>query len=538
MKTRTINAFFAGGFAVALLLSGGVQAAAPDAQTVVMTDHGAVRGAIRDGVREFKGIPYAAPPTGELRWKLPQPLKPWTGTLDATKYGSACPQLGRYNLTEPSENEDCLHINVTAPYSGKPEPKRPVIVWIHGGAFVGGSSALYPLDTMAKSGDAVVVSMNYRLGVFGFMPHPQFDKDDNGGYGLEDQRAALRWVKRNIAAFGGDPNNITLAAESAGASSVCMHILAPKETTGLFHKAIVQSGGCVHKLKSVAENSAKGTSVAEKVGCLDPATAPACMRTKEVKSLLQAASDVAGSDLLAYAPVFGTKTVPLQAADAVAQGKIVKVPLINGGNRDELRLYVAYAVQSGDTITEANYRDHLATEYGEANADAVLAQYPLKDYSSAPAALGTVTSDFTPNNGLNNCIYLQGGKMLGKSVKVYEYVFADRAAPPVTTDPGFEMGAVHSSELPYQFLHYSNTTALDGPDLAAPSQQLADQMMAYWTSFAKTGTPSAPNSPAWGTFKADGTVMKFDPGKVGNFDANAQHKCGFWKTLYPGILTE
>ncbi|MBC7908217.1 MAG: carboxylesterase family protein [Rhodospirillaceae bacterium] len=537
---RTIRALLAGMGISAVLLSGSVNAATTQADTIVKTDHGKVRGVIQNGVREFKGIPYAAPPVGDLRWVEPQPLKPWTGVLDATKYGSACPQLGRYGLTEASETEDCLHINVTAPYSGKREPnhKRPVIVWIHGGGFVGGSSALYPLDTMAKSGDAVVVSLNYRVGVFGFMPHPGFGKAHNGGYGLEDQRAAMRWVKRNIAAFGGDPNNITLAAESAGASSVCMHIVAPKETTGLFNKAIIQSGGCAHQLKSVAESSATGTTVAAKVGCLDAATAPACMRTKPVNDLLNAATEAMGSNLMTYAPSFGTDTVPLQPSVAIDSGQIVKVPMINGGNRDELRLYVAYAVQGGDVINAGNYSAHLESEYGKDKVDDVLAEYPLENYSSPPVALAAATSDFTLKNGLNNCIYLQGGKSLAKHVDVYEYVFADANAPPVTEDPGFEMGAVHSAELPYQFPHFSNTTKLDGPDLAPASQRLADQMMAYWTSFAKTGKPSAPNSPHWNKFTADKMVLQFEPGKVGYFDASDQHKCGFWKKQYPDILTK
>src|SRR5664279_2624486 len=156
-------------------------------QTQVVTSMGVVRGTVHDGVREFKGIPYAAPPTGELRWKLPQPLKPWKGILDASQYGNQCPQLSRYGLTEAAYNEDCLFLNVTTPeVRGQATAKLPVIVWIHGGAFVGGSSSLYPLAHMAQSGDIVMVSLNYRLGAFGFMGHPAFDSDYDGSYGLED----------------------------------------------------------------------------------------------------------------------------------------------------------------------------------------------------------------------------------------------------------------------------------------------------------------------------------------------------------------
>jgi len=537
MRTRIPAYLIAGIFVLLLSAFAHAQKSGAADPAVVKTRDGAVRGTIRDGVREFKGIAYAAPAVGNLRWTMPRPRAPWAGVLDATKYGSACPQVSRYGLTEASDDEDCLTVNVTTPDSGTPARRKPVFVWIHGGAFVGGSSALYPLDKLAKSGDMVVVSMNYRLGVFGFMPHPSFDKAHNGGYGLEDQRLALRWVKRNIAAFGGDPNNVTIAGESAGGAGVCMHVIAPNETRGLFNKAIMQSAGCATPLPTVAEGSKIGQTVAEVVGCGDAKTAVACLRKKLVKDLLDAATKAAGSSIMTYAPVIGAKTVPLQAAKAFASGKFVRVPMINGGTRDELRLYIAYDIQAGAKIDNANYADKIKAIYG-ANADAIVKQYPANNYPSAPSALGTVMSDFHPTVGLNNCIYLEAAKLITKRVPLYEFVFGDRDAPDVTTNPGFEMGAVHSSELPYQFPHFDNTTKVAGPDLKPASQQLAGQMMAYWTSFARTGRPTAANGPAWGLFKSDASVMRFEPGKVGPFDASAEHNCRFWKTLYPAILTQ
>lgn len=527
----------------ALVLMGGIRplhaAEAAVDPAVVMTDKGAVRGVVKEGVREFKGIPYARPPVGELRWALPQPAQEWKGVLDATQYGSDCPQVERYGTPESSDNEDCLSINVTVPYQGEEDlsRKRPVIVWIHGGAFEGGSSALYPLDYMARRGDVVMVSMNYRLGVFGFTAHPAFETDHNGGYGLEDQRAALRWVKSNIAAFGGDPDNVTIAGESAGGSGVCMHLLAPEETRGLFDKAIIQSAGCATPLPSVENGNKIGEEIAKQVGCTEASTALTCLREKPVKALLDAAKTVSGSHPLTFMPVIGNKTNPLPGSKAFPAGKFVQVPVIYGGTRDEMRLYVAYAVQAGQQITADNYAEVLKAPYGD-KVDAILKQYPLSNYSSAPTALGTVWSDFRPDIGINHCIYLESAKLMRKFVPVYQFVFADRNAPPVTPNPGFEMGAVHASELIYMFPHIDFTRKIAGPDLAPPAQKLSEQMVAYFTSFARSGKPSAPDAPAWGVFDRDDKVMNFEPGKLGYFDSTAAHHCGFWKAQYPSILTQ
>ncbi|MCC7024478.1 MAG: carboxylesterase family protein [Thermomicrobiales bacterium] len=502
---------------------------------IVPTESGPVRGVIHDGVREFRGIPYAKAPVGDLRWERPQPPAPWEGVLDATAYGSGCPQLSRYGLTEAGEDEGCLVLNVTTPAQPSATP-RPVIVWIHGGAFVGGSSALYPLAALALAGDAVVVSMNYRLGVFGFMAHPAFDAATSGGIGLEDQRAALRWVQRNIAAFGGDPGNVTIAGESAGGAGVCMHLIAPEETSGLFHKAIVQSAACEQPLRTVAENEALGLRIAALAGCGDAQTALACLRAAPVKTLLKAGAAAAGGDLTAFSPSIGNETVPRQGAEAIRSGNFARVPLLNGGNQREMLLYVAYDLQAGASITTETYDDHLRAAYSE-NATRVAAEYPLSAYPAAPVALGTALSDFTPTIGLGNCLFLQTGKDASGYVPVYQYEFADPAAPPVTENPGFAMGAVHSAELPYLFPRFSNTTRLDGPDLPPASQRLAEQMLAYWTSFARTGTPSAPDGPEWTPFRSPHAVMRFASDAVGEYDAAAAHHCAFWQELYPDRLS-
>lgn len=511
---------------------------------VVQTTAGKVAGFIRNGALEFRGIPFGVSVAGDNRWEMPKAAEPWDGILPAMHFKDACAQAARYGVTERSDNEDCLHLNVSLPYSGgKVAAKRPVIVWIHGGSFVGGSSSLYRLDELAKKANAVVVTMNYRLGVFGFMPHPTFGADRNGGYALEDQRLALRWVKENIAAFGGDPDSITLAGESAGAASVCMHLISPEETSGLFHKAIVQSGACVFRLRSVEERKSFGEAVAKEAGCFDPATALQCLRSKDPQTLI-AAGDAAGADdLMAFAPSYGTKTLPVQGLEAIESGRFIKVPVLNGGTRDELRLWVGYDVQAGRSYTAENYEQTIKALYGD-NAAEVVKQYPLSDFSSAPAALGSLMSDFRPDLGINHCLFLETARLMSRHVPVYQWEFADRQMPvlgvamPIRPDPGFELGAVHSAELNAFFPNFSNTKAISGPDLPPRSQKMADQMIATWASFIRTGRPTAKGVPAWKPYSQGATAIRFEPGRVRPFDPSSDHKCAFWKSLYPDYFAK
>ena len=505
---------------------------------IIATDRGFVRGVSGPGVRQFKGIPFAQPPVGERRFAPPESAVSWTGIRDASKYRSACPQLSRYGQTDASDDEDCLYLNVTVPASDRaPAKKRPVIVWVHGGAYVGGSSNLYPLEYLSHRGDVVVVSINYRLGVLGFMAHPAFAVAHNGGLGLEDQREALRWVKRNIAAFGGDPANVTLAGESAGAASVCMQLISREESRGLFQKAIIQSIACGIHLDTVAEAGRSGEKVASLVHCDDAAAVIACLRSKSVHELLDAQVAVGGANVRAFAPSVGSISVPRQGAEAFSSGRFLRVPMINGGNRDEMRLYVAYAIAAGQAVTRDTYSASLASKYGDI-APEVLAEYPLAKFPSAPAALGTVESDFLSGSALNNCLYLEMAEEASRYVAVYEYEFADRHAPPVMDDPGFEMGAVHAADLPYFFPHISHNSKINGPDLEPPSQLVSELMVAYWSSFAYTGRPSPAGRPAWPRFRSAADVMHFEPGEIHTFDAAASHHCGFWRRHYPDVLSE
>jgi para-nitrobenzyl esterase len=535
--------------AALILLSGAAALAAepsaadPSAAdpSLVVTTSGPVQGLAHDGVREFRGIPYAAAPVANLRFELPAPVQPWTSVRKATAYGSPCPQVVRYGLTEASDDEDCLFLNVAVPKVAGPKAAEqgrkplPVLVWLHGGAFVGGSGTLYPLDYLARRGQMVVVSVNYRLGALGFMTHPAFGAAHNGAYALEDQRQALRWVQHNIAAFGGDPANVTLAGESAGAASVCMHLFAPKQSAGLFHKAIIQSAGCTVPLRTVTESQSTGLKLAALVGCDKLAEALSCLRSKSAKTLAEAGYQVAGTELMAFAPTVGLDSQPKQGREALSSGDFLHMPIINGGNRDEMRLYVAYQVAAGGVVTAANYADQLGAVYGP-HADAVQARYPLSQYGSAAVALGTAMSDYMPGVGLNYCMFLKTADLAKAWAPVYQYEFADRAAPLVTGYAGFEMGAVHSAKLPYFFPNFSNKSKLDGPNLAAPSQALAEQMVAYWSAFVHTSKPSAPGAPDWAPYQSDASVLRLVPGATGTFNAGAEHNCSFWRGLYPDAL--
>ncbi len=506
---------------------------------VVVTPVGSVRGLESHHVSLFNGIPFAQPPIGPLRFAPPVSVAPWQGIWDATYPRSPCPQVTRFGQTDASEVEDCLYLNIAVPHqvrrSRPSSALKPVIVWLHGGAFVGGSGDIYPLDAFSREGDVILVSINYRLGALGFMTHPAFDAQHNGSVGLEHQREALRCVKNNIAAFGGDPRNITVAGESAGAASVCLQLTAPKEAQGLFQKAIVQSIGCALKVPSVEVANEVGLKVAALLHCDDSAQALECLRHASVRALLDASVEVSASMAGAFRPSVGAISVPQQPVTALEKGEFIQVPMINGGNQDELRLYVGYEVAGGASITAESYIGRLASTYGDF-AERIAVRYPVSHYSSAAAAVGRVQSDFTPGNSLNNCIFLESAHWLSQKTHVYEYEFTDAEAPPVMDNPGFEMGAVHSAELPYFYPHVSYNQRRDGPDVVASSQALSHQMIAYWSQFAYTGNPNRRGLPTWPVFKTSHDVLRLDPRHVGPFDAASAHQCAFWQGLYPEAL--
>jgi para-nitrobenzyl esterase len=536
-------------------------------------------------VYEYRGIPYAFSPSGERRWALPEPVTTLgSGVFKAYDFGPACPQQARFNLTEASSNEDCLSLNISMPAGTKAGDSLPVLFWIHGGAFIGGSSNLYRLDKLAAEGRMVVVSINYRLGALGFMPNPAFQLTNasgsfNGNYGLEDQRLAMKWVQTNIAAFGGDKTNVTIAGESAGAGSVCMHLTAPTQVSGLFKQAITQSAGCTANLPTVSEAQYNGPNttlwkasarIQAGLGCPNGTNALNCMRSKTVEQILKQQGDYTEAnpqDITSFSPVTGdtvvpNTTVPSSFKTAAANNALVTVPMIMGGTKEELGLYVGYYWQLAQAGLNPQINSSTIdsfwlplfypgpssdpTYYSSRISNQYYAGLHSSDSNVVAKSFGQVLSDYNPRVGINNCLYLQTSNVMLNyvsrnpriSAPIYQFEFDDPAAPACKVGiaepcPPWNMGAVHSSELNYLFPNLSNTTKINAPDLAPASQGLANQMVAYWAQFARTGNPNVQNLPAWPLYagKQTPSVLLLKPGAIAAYDSDAAHQCtAFWAT--------
>ena len=488
---------------------------------VVATAGGLVRGMTSGATNEFLGIPYAAPPVGALRWHAPAPAAPWHGVRAATAFGANCPQNAS-PFGQASTSENCLFLNVYAPAGPRGKTGHlPVMFWIHGGALVTGESNDYnPARLVAKG--TVVVTINYRLGALGFLAHPALASSPggaSGNYGLMDQQAALRWVQRNIARFGGDPRHVTIFGESAGGLSVLSQLTSPS-ARGLFSRAIVESGAYALNEASLATAESAGEAFATKAGCSDQTAA--CLRALPVPAIL--ANENAGG----YQPDIDGAVLHQSIGPALASGQFNRVPLINGSNHDEWRLFVALDELEGQPgVTAQNYVASIEAELGlpAAAAQAVAARYPLANFPSAPVALGAAGTDV-----VFACPALTVDQSASKFVPVHAYEFADENAPERFLPPlGFPYGAAHASEIQYLF---DISAAIPGP-LNAQQQRLSAAMQQYWTNFAKTGIPSSPNVPLWPAFTTAGQQMisLAPPQPTTSTTFAARHNCAFWAAL-------
>ena len=468
--------------------------------TVVAAPAGSVRGRAEGDILAFKGIPYAAPPVGDYRWRPPLAAQPWQGVRDAGAYGPACiqPTPGPPNIYSDSlgaTSEDCLSLNVWSPSTAG---KAPVIVWIHGGALVTGSSKekLYDGARLASEG-AVVVSINYRLGVLGFLAHPDLSAESpagiSGNYGLMDQIQALRWVQQNIAAFGGDPDNVTIAGESAGGLSV-MYLLASPYARGLFHKAIAQSA---YMISTPELKTARfGAPSAEDAG----ATLARRLQAPSLRALRsmdpQAITDQAAMNGFATFGTVDGKLFPGQLVDVFERGQQAPVPILAGFNSGEIRSLrmLAPAVPG----SAADYERVIRERYGDL-ADEFLRLYPSSDMGeSILAASRDALYGWTSERLVRNQTAVGRPSFL--------YLF-DHGYPAMDSAG---LHAFHASELPYMWGNTGRTPPR-WPKVPETAQEtaLSDAMVDYWVSFARTGTPVAANAPAWAPYGTQGAYIAF-----------------------------
>jgi para-nitrobenzyl esterase len=475
----------------------------------VRLDAGRIRGADTGvaGIRVFRGIPFAAPPVGDLRWRAPRPIAPWRGVRDASRFGDICiqaPGRGRLNIAvlpdSPPMSEDCLYLNVWTP-AEQPSDRLPVLVYFFGGAFTegAGSIPLYDGTALARKG-AVVVTMNYRLGAFGFFAHPALTADSDthasGNYGLADMLASLRWVQANIAAFGGDPANVTIFGQSAGGMAIGSLVASPV-AKGLFARAISQSGSWMGLGMS---GGMRTRASAEEAG-VQQAMAAGASTAAELRAL---APEAVVRHLRSAGMIVDGWIIPEDPSDTFADGRQNRVDVLVGANRDESFF------PGGPTAEQ--FEQQARTQWGQL-ADQYLALYP---HATDAEAAASSAEAFSEGAFWLSRLYADYQRRLGQ--KAWLYWFAQN--PPGGTG-GPDFPATHAAELPYVFDNlgqlplYPDGSTPYFAGRSAPDARVADQMSSYWVNFARTGDPNGPGLPLWPAFsgmgRIDAIVLDADP---------------------------
>jgi para-nitrobenzyl esterase len=527
---------------LALAACGGEEiVSAPETFTGIVTEDGRLTGITSPEINQYLGIPYAAAPVGALRWTPPQPHGAWEGVLEATQLGNPCPQIGLQGFGELIGDEDCLTLNVYTPGQKQDRSDRlPVMVWIHGGALVYGSARDYDPSPLVEKGNVIVVTLNYRLGYFGWFAHPALDAEDHliANYGLMDQQFALQWVRRNITAFGGDPDRVTIFGESAGGLSVYSNLASPL-AAGLFQGAIAQSGAYASfasyatLIAPLADAEAAGTTFAESVGC--PQHTADCLRT------IPAADIVPLQPALNVYPIVDGDVLVRPPGAAFASGDFNKVPVISGSNHDEWRYFIAFLYDlMGNPLTDADYPAAVSDLLMVPESDPIVQYllnvgYPLTDYppppgvQSAPLALSALVTDSS-----FSCPAWNAARLLSQYVQTYAYEFNDPDAPRWSglPQPSFPLGAYHSAEIPYLI----DVGAPPVPvSFTADQQALSDAMISYWAQFARTGDPNSAATPHWAPYDVGGGELQSlkppMPEAIASTDFYDDHKCAIWIPL-------
>jgi para-nitrobenzyl esterase len=505
---------------------------AADHAAFAVTQQGLVRGVASDATLVFRGIPYATPPVGDRRWRPPLAPAPHRGVLDATEFANHCPQIAG-PFGQGSATEDCLFLNVWAPnplHDRNRDADRlglhPVMVWIHGGALVTGESDDYDATRLVEQGDVIVVTINYRLGELGFLAHPALTAESpdhaSGNYGLLDQQEALRWVRRNILFFGGDPGRVTIFGESAGGLSVHSQLASPG-SAGLFQRAIVESGAYQLTQPSLTAAEATGTTFAAAAGCTDQTAA--CLRSLSVAQVL--AAQPGGTT--GASPTVDNKFLTQSVGAAFASGQFNRVPILEGANHDEWRLFVGITeLQTGAPLPAVAYPAAIQATLGlpAAVVPLFVAQYPLTSFASPSLALSALGTD-----GIFDCNARFVEQKVSQFVPTFAYEFSDPNAPQRFLPPvSFSYAAAHASEIQYVF---DLPVTVPAPGLDADQQKLAATMVSYWTTFARTGQPGSRGEPAFPAYHATADVMQslVPPRPAPETGFAAAHDCAFWDSL-------
>lgn len=496
---------------------------------VLSTTSGPARGILDEetGMYIYRGIPFAATTGGENRFRPPQPLTPSEEVIDATDYGPRCPQNNFFERAD--ESEDCLSINVWSP-NLEPDTPMPVMVWVYGGGFDtgAGSDSMYEGTDLAANG-VIVVTFNYRVGAFGFLAHQALssesgDYPSSGNYAVQDTVMALQWVHNNIATFGGDPQNVTIFGESAGAIMVCLQLVIP-ENDAFVHRAIFQSGSCGGEFP-LADAEEHGREFVELAGCTSAGDIPACLRALSMDEMLDVEpEDISfiGNGGPYWAPNTDGHVVPEDAMDAYEAGRIIDIDLIMGTNRDEGDFFVALA--GGTRLTEKDYHD-FTTAFGDRiDGDPldIEAQYPLGNFKHPKDAISRMITD-----GMFVCSARRMARNLAAhdhSIYLYHYYGVYETAVLLN------LGAFHSGEIPFIFHNAHLLGSLEEDDL-----ELADTMQAFWVEFAKTNDPNGEGLPQWPVYtETEDQHINLDL-EVTTGTGLLSDMCDFWDGIYLGTM--
>ena len=502
-------------------------ARADDLTRTVHVATGDLQGKIVGGVDEFLGIPFAAPPVGDLRWRPPAPPASWSGTRRVTAFANTCAQPARGIFAAPSNTEDCLYLNVFAPHAPAASAKLPVMVWFYGGGLFSGESNDYDGSKLAQRGNVIVVTLNYRVGALGFLSLPSLNNEGHpfANYGIMDQQAALRWVNQNIAGFGGDAGNVTIFGQSAGGTSVMANLQSPR-AKGLVQRAIVESGT---RIKVISPEFAlkAGEAFAKQAGC--PNADAACLRQLSLKQIFDSQKPVY-SYVTEFPSVDGA-IITDNAPHAFRTGNFNHVPIMTGLVQDEQSYFVPEVLTGAPPLTADGY-DKFLSAFGAAHKDALARKYPLSSYESPTLAEIAVAQNFKA------CTARLLDHGWSRTVPVYAYEFRDRTAPSYYPPKSFPMRAYHTSELQYLFPLFHGGQGTPHP-LSAQQARLSDLMVDYWTSFARGGAPAAKDgdlaSDAWTKYSPQTDNVQYLA-----LDGGHQHPaygesndCALWDGILP-----